>query len=527
MAQQDAPNHSTPQLTGQPCLGLALTPTCICSGSAKDSHRTCDLRPAINRTGTATRFDTDRETMRLINIRTLQLTSFDEAPPYAILSHRWTDHEMTFERFMKQTQRPSSPLAEPPHRPGPGFTKIERFCKLLRKPSFYSSMSLEAVEWCWVDTCCIDKRSSAELSEAVNSMARWYSNARVCVAYLGDVLNHDAQTDGQEAQLCKSTWFTRGWTLQELLFSSHMMFYDRDWNFIPGFNKRTRSGALALSLICGVPEHCLLAGQSVYKESVADRMSWAARRSTTRPEDEAYCLLGLFNINMPLLYGEGSSRAFFRLQKEIIERYDDETLFAWLDRKPAPDGPQREIMPILAAHPSWFVKKTRLSTHPAPFAAHSPYRITNRGLAIVSAAVEFSDIPPLNGEKALSLVGREVLVLQLNCYAHFASPSKSSSDSGSRQAVMICLRRLLSSTNGPTFYARTFCWTTGAALWERLTDYTVKAPHIGVRRIAPKTYYIATSWEQIQTLGPLLVNRADAKHSDIPTLDNFFEDKYS
>ena len=453
--------------------------------------------------------------MRLINIRTLQLISFDEAPPYAILSHRWTDQEMTFERFMKPAQRT-----------GPGFTKIEKFCKLLRKPSFYSSMALRPVEWCWVDTCCIDKRSSAELSEAVNSMARWYMYARVCVAYIGDVSSRDVQTNEREAQLGQSTWFTRGWTLQELLFSSYIMFYDRDWSLIPGFNKRTRAGALALSLICGVPEHCLLDGQSVYKESVADRMSWAARRQTTRPEDEAYCLLGLFNINMPLLYGEGSSRAFFRLQKEIVERYDDETLFAWLDRKPAPGDPQREIMPILAPHASWFVKKKRLSTHPAPFAAHSPYRITNRGLAIVSAAVEFSDIPPLNGEKALSLVGSEVLVLQLNCYAHFASTPESSSDAGTRSAFMICLRRLLSSTNGPTFYARTFCWTTGAALWKQLTDYTAKAPHVRVRRLAPKTYYIATSWEQIQTLGPLLVNRADAKHSGIPTLDSFFESKY-
>lgn len=454
--------------------------------------------------------------MRLINIRTLQLTSFDEAPPYAILSHRWTDQEMTFERFMKPAQRT-----------GPGFNKIERFCKLLRKASFYSSMSLDPVEWCWVDTCCIDKRSSAELSEAVNSMARWYMNATVCVAHLGDVSSLDAQADHRETQLGQSTWFTRGWTLQELLFSSYIMFYDRDWSLVPGFNKRTRSGALALSLICGVPEHCLLDSQFVYKESVADRMSWASRRQTTRPEDEAYCLLGLFNINMPLLYGEGSSRAFFRLQKEIIERYDDETIFAWLELKPEPNRPQREIMPILAPHPSWFVKRMRLSTHPAPFVARSPYRITNRGLAIVSAAVEFSDIPPLNGERALSLVGREVIVLQLNCYANFANPPDSSWDEGPRQAaVIICLRRLLSSTNGPTFYARTFCWTTGASLWEMLTDYTAKSPFIAARRLEPRTYYIATSWEQIQTLGPLLVNsvnRADAQHSNIPTLDNFFE----
>lgn len=460
--------------------------------------------------------------MRLINIRTLQLTSFDETPPpYAILSHRWADNEMTFERFMKPAQRS-----------GPGFAKIEKFCKLLRKPSFYTPSSLSPVEWGWVDTCCIDKRSSAELSEAVNSMAQWYKNAQICVAHLSDVSISDRQADDREKQLGKSTWFTRGWTLQELLFSAHVMFYDRDWTLIPGFNKRTAAGALALSLISGVPEHCLLDSQFVQKESVADRMSWAAHRHTTRPEDEAYCLLGLFNINMPLLYGEGSSRAFLRLQREIIDKYDDETLFAWLDRTPSPDGPQREIMPILAPHPSWFMKKRRLSTHPAPFVPRLPYRITNRGLAITSPAVEFSNIPPLNGEKALSLVGREVILLQLNCYARFDNGCGESGDSvGQRggmssQGMMVCLRRLLSSVNGPTFYARTFCWTTGASLWKKLTNYAKDKPSISVKRLPQTTYYIATSWEQIQTLGPLLVNRTSAKHSGIPTLNDFFEKNY-
>jgi len=109
-------------------------------------------------------------------------------------------------------------------------------------------------------------------------MALWYMNARVCVAHLGDVSSQKTQANNRGDQLGNSTWFTRGWTLQELPFSSYILFYDREWLDAPGFNKRTNTGTLALSLICKVTVHCLLSCAIVHKESVADRMSWAAQR---------------------------------------------------------------------------------------------------------------------------------------------------------------------------------------------------------------------------------------------------------
>ncbi|KAI6002305.1 hypothetical protein F5J12DRAFT_906395 [Pisolithus orientalis] len=143
--------------------------------------------------------------------------------------------------------------------------------------------------WLWIDTCCIDKRSSAELSEAINSMYRWYRNSQMCYVYLND-------------------WFSRGWTLQELVAPKEAEFFNKSWVSI-GIKQDLTS---LLEDITRIPEKSVRA--------VAHIMSWAADRKTTRVEDRAYSLLGLFGVNMPMLYGEGS-KAFQRLQLEIIRMY--------------------------------------------------------------------------------------------------------------------------------------------------------------------------------------------------------------
>jgi hypothetical protein len=154
-------------------------------------------------------------------------------------------------------------------------------------------------------------------------MFQWYQNAVVCYVYLADLAGSIEPSD-LEAKLPKCRWFYRGWTLQELLAPTEVIFYSEDWSRIG-----TRNGLHRLiSRITGI-ERAFLSGERLDEASVAKKMSWAAKRQTTRLEDIAYCLLGIFEINMSLLYGEGE-RAFQRLQHKIMKVYpEDQTLFAW------------------------------------------------------------------------------------------------------------------------------------------------------------------------------------------------------
>lgn len=151
-------------------------------------------------------------------------------------------------------------------------------------------------------------------------MFHWYRESDVCYVYLADY-EHRAIP---EEQLPKCEWLSRGWTLQELLAPYDVRFYDKTWGFI---GDKSSFGNL-ISKITSIPERVLSGEDQLSAYSVAQRMSWAASRKTTRIEDTAYCLLGIFDINMPLLYGE-RHKAFYRLQKEILENVHDLTIFAW------------------------------------------------------------------------------------------------------------------------------------------------------------------------------------------------------
>ncbi|RSL90252.1 hypothetical protein CDV31_015732, partial [Fusarium ambrosium] len=251
--------------------------------------------------------------MRLINTTTHRLENFDgkKIPKYAILSHTWCEgQEVTLKEFQTQEARGKW-----------GWVKIRKAAELALH---------DELEYLWVDTCCIDKASSAELSEAINSMMRWYQNSEVCYTYLVDVPSGLGR--GQEAAFRRSRWFTRGWTLQELLAPSKLIFLFADWKV---FETRDALAGL-VSSITGVEERFLHTAEAwgdserarLDSASVAQRMSWASRRETTRIEDTAYCLLGIFGINMPLLYGEGP-KAFIRLQEQILMSSDDQSLLAW------------------------------------------------------------------------------------------------------------------------------------------------------------------------------------------------------
>ncbi|KAK3935794.1 heterokaryon incompatibility protein-domain-containing protein [Diplogelasinospora grovesii] len=260
--------------------------------------------------------------MRLLNVDSLELEMFEDGPKaaYAILSHTWGEEEVSFQEMMQDCRESVQNKK--------GFAKIVGCCDKARS---------EGYQHVWIDTCCIDKSSSAELSEAINSMFKWYRSAEVCYAYLSDVVVEGTCDGGPslEDALERSRWFTRGWTLQELLAPLEVIFFNSQWEEI-GTRDTLRD---EISEITGIPVAVLQMDQvdwdrprnrgSVIGEySVAQRMSWAANRHTTRIEDEAYCLMGLFDVNMPLLYGEGR-KAFKRLQLEIMKDSYDPSLLAW------------------------------------------------------------------------------------------------------------------------------------------------------------------------------------------------------
>ncbi|KAF9065404.1 heterokaryon incompatibility protein-domain-containing protein, partial [Rhodocollybia butyracea] len=199
-----------------------------------------------------------------------------QIPSYAILSHVWEEEEVTFQHM----QDPSS------IKKMKGWSKIARACELARS---------EDREYIWIDTCCIDKSSSSELSEAINSMYRYYVEAQVCYAYLADVQSDLPRSLDFTFRVCK--WFTRGWTLQELIAPKTVVFFAQDWEKIG--TKASLQGII--TEITGIPAGVLLKNDA--KEmSIAKRMSWAAGRKTTRIEDRAYSLMGIFGVFMPPIY---------------------------------------------------------------------------------------------------------------------------------------------------------------------------------------------------------------------------------
>jgi hypothetical protein len=245
--------------------------------------------------------------IRLIDTSTFQMRVFvgEKIPNYAILSHTWVDDEEV--DFQEMTA-----IACDPRHPAtlkPGYTKIRFTCEEARRHN---------IKYVWVDTCTIDKSSSTELSEAINSMFKWYRNAEVCYVFLSDL---EPGVDVEEAmKSCR--WYKRGWTLQELIAPENLRFYNRIWEFV-GTKSDLKS---TVSAITGVDQVVLMDCTVLPEFPLARRMSWASQRTTTRTEDLAYCLLGIFDVNMPLLYGEGN-KAFIRLQEEIIKHSNDLSIF--------------------------------------------------------------------------------------------------------------------------------------------------------------------------------------------------------
>ncbi|KAF9870592.1 hypothetical protein CkaCkLH20_11898 [Colletotrichum karsti] len=302
--------------------------------------------------------------MRLINCHTLEFKDFAEnghVPNYAILSHTWGEDEVTFKDWQDTALREEKI----------GFEKIQSTCR---------QALIDEYGYAWVDTNCIDKSSSAELSEAINSMFAWYERAAVCYVYMADVPPSTRdEIEKEDSHFRRSRWFTRGWTLQELIAPRHVVFYAQDWSYLG--TKKDLVGVI--SAITAIDKGCLK-GTRPHEYSIAEIMSWASARVTTRAEDQAYCLLGLFGVNMPLLYGEGN-KAFTRLQENIIEISDDQSIFVC-------DIEALAMCAPLASSAYLFAKSGnvgRYSLMTAPMTTLPPfYTMTNAGLSITLPLIQ-------------------------------------------------------------------------------------------------------------------------------------------
>jgi hypothetical protein len=243
---------------------------------------------------------------------TARVTSMvKEMMAYAILSHRWLDEgEVSYPEIEGDARRV-----------GAGFDKLIRFCVLAMEYN---------CSWAWADTCCIDKTSSAELEESIRSMYNWYANSRVCIVHLRDTISMD--------DMREDSWFTRGWTLQELIAPRTIKFFNKNWKeLITGNNDKENS--LFLDHITNITGIDNLGLRHFFPKSAnrnLEPLIWASRRRTTRVEDMAYCLIGIFCLSLPIAYGEGK-RAFFRMQMELLHTENETNLLAWHNGEPSED----------------------------------------------------------------------------------------------------------------------------------------------------------------------------------------------
>ena len=244
--------------------------------------------------------------MRLLNMRLLNSSSrrlelfHHRPPPYAIVSHRWGDEseEVLFTDIGDQARTESK---------GKGCEKIRRSCAQAMR---------DGLDYVWLDTCCIDKSNSSELVMAINLMYEWYEKSEVCYACLHDV--------SDPSKFTESDWFSRGWTLQELIAPKRLKFFTKDWTLIG-----SREDLIdPIAERTGISHEILRSGKIPPEVTISQKMVWTAQRETTMAEDRAYSLLGIFGVSMVPIYGVGDA-AFEDLQYRIIAKYADQTLFAW------------------------------------------------------------------------------------------------------------------------------------------------------------------------------------------------------
>ncbi|KAF8845519.1 HET-domain-containing protein [Paxillus ammoniavirescens] len=309
--------------------------------------------------------------MRLLNVHTLELENFPGVPPpYATISHRWGEakDEVSFQDIL-QHQTPQSVKNKP------GFAKILGCSEQTKK---------HGLNYIWIDTCCIDKTDNTELQEAINSMWDWYQDCDRCFVYMNDVRSGQ-NPDADDSDFSRSQWFRRGWTLQELLAPAKITFFAEDWSRIG--KKAHRRIMKRIGLITGIPEGVLSDGDTT-SFSIARKMSWASQRTTTKKEDRAYSLMGVFEITMPIIYG-GGENMFVKFQREIMKRSVDQSIFAWAVESASPTA----TTGLLTSSPAYFNEVDKIPYNvfvdkfsdlikPDPTPPQTHYSHTNLGIHI-------------------------------------------------------------------------------------------------------------------------------------------------
>ncbi|KAH8203524.1 hypothetical protein TruAng_002272 [Truncatella angustata] len=335
--------------------------------------------------------------MRLLDTETFEMVSGEQSTfkqeGYAILSHRWVGREITFE----QIQNSASQLRGKAVQPTAQLAKIRGACDRARE---------QGLKWMWIDSCCINKASTVEESEAINSMFRWYRDAKLCITYLSDV-RYSANGPRDDVFLNTegrgpSVWFSRGWTLQELLAPRAMQFFDMDWRYMG--TKFELADLLAR--ITRIDVSYLTGEKHFGTACIASKMSWLASRETARVEDLAYSMLGIFNVVLTPQYGEGMG-AFMRLQQLLLSTQTDESLFAWklpkdqpLQTFAVPGGWEADEWGLLAPSPSCFWDSNRLTIVGKPLPrVHGGFMMTQQGLQALWSGAYSSD---LRGQRTYS-----------------------------------------------------------------------------------------------------------------------------
>ncbi len=321
--------------------------------------------------------------MRLLDTRTGEFVWVNDPMilRFAIISHVWSaDGEQPYQDLLRVQDDVRIERALNPDLPTDII--LQRASPKIRDCCAYALA--DGFDFLWIDSCCIDKTSSAELSEAINSMYTWYSLSTLCYAFLQDV-DSDEDPRLPLSAFRRSRWHTRGWTLQELIAPRVVVFVSATWRSLG------TKGQLAdvIEEVTGVDRGVLLHTTPLTSVTVARRMSWAARRVTTRKEDEAYSLMGIFGVNMPAIYGEGAL-AFGRLQEEILKQVPDQTIFVWDTGHSSLDADEYDgsRSSLLAASPAAFAHSAGVTvisrdellrrvhaTSPSPW-----YMPTSRGL---------------------------------------------------------------------------------------------------------------------------------------------------
>lgn len=244
--------------------------------------------------------------MRLINTYTLQPCEFTVSlPPYATFSHVIDEIGAPFEDFAHIKRELCCDI----------FKILVRACVQARDAGF---------AWLWNYAACVDRNSCAAQSEAINSLAQIYRNCGRSIIYLGDLNSKLVEDEEVVERIAECRWMRNIWAIPQIIFSGAAYFYSSDWSLIG-----TKASLIShLSSIMGIDEPVLEDSNLLEEYSLARRMSWASEMTASRVEDFAYALVGLFDVSMSILYGDGQ-KAFLKLQEEIMRDTDDFSLMAW------------------------------------------------------------------------------------------------------------------------------------------------------------------------------------------------------